>query len=77
MHLFFFLSFQVLRQHYAAQYPDEGARNRYPILMLSVTVSPSAVDVNLTPDKTQVLLQDKVLALKSCLPSRQINQACQ
>lgn len=75
MQLFFF-SFQVLRQHYAAQYPDEAARNRYPILMLSFTVSPSAVDVNLTPDKTQVLLQDKV-CFKACLLSRQTNWACQ
>lgn len=51
---------QLLRQHYTAQYPDDQARNRYPILMLKVTVSPSSVDVNLTPDKTQVLLHDKV-----------------
>lgn len=51
---------QLLRQHYTAQYPDDSARNRYPTLMLKVTVPPSSVDVNLTPDKTQVLLQDKV-----------------
>ncbi|XP_077435945.1 PMS1 protein homolog 1 isoform X2 [Vanacampus margaritifer] len=50
---------KLLRQHYAAQYADESAQNRYPILMLQITVSPSAVDVNLTPDKTQVLLQNK------------------
>lgn len=56
----FFFPFQLLRQHYIAQYPNDGARNRYPILTLSITVSPSSVDVNLTPDKTQVLLHDKV-----------------
>ncbi|XP_019728416.1 PMS1 protein homolog 1 isoform X2 [Hippocampus comes] len=50
---------KLLRQHYAAQYADESAQNRYPILMLQITVSPSAVDVNLTPDKTQVLLHNK------------------
>lgn len=50
---------KLLRQHYLAQYPEDAARHRYPILMLSVTVSPSAVDVNLTPDKTQVLLDNK------------------
>ncbi|KAG7240512.1 hypothetical protein INR49_026796 [Caranx melampygus] len=54
---------KLLRQHYAAQYPDDTARNRYPILMLKVTVSPSSVDVNLTPDKRQVLLHDKEAVL--------------
>uniref|UniRef100_A0A8C4I407 PMS1 homolog 1, mismatch repair system component n=1 Tax=Dicentrarchus labrax TaxID=13489 RepID=A0A8C4I407_DICLA len=54
---------KLLRQHYTAQYPDEPSRNRYPILMLKVTVSPSSVDVNLTPDKTQILLHDKVEAV--------------
>lgn len=49
---------QLLRQHYNAQYPDN--RNRYPVLMLKIAVSPSSVDVNLTPDKTQVLLHNKV-----------------
>ncbi len=51
---------QLLRQHYTARYRDDSARNRYPTLMLKVTVSPSSVDVNLTPDKTQILLHDKV-----------------
>uniref|UniRef100_A0A3Q3XMJ9 DNA mismatch repair protein S5 domain-containing protein n=1 Tax=Mola mola TaxID=94237 RepID=A0A3Q3XMJ9_MOLML len=60
---------KLLRQHYAAQYPDDAARSRYPILMLKVTVSPSSVDVNLTPDKTQVLLRDKVaVKLRLSLP---------
>lgn len=57
---FFVHDLQLLRQHYAAQYPDDAARNRYPTAMLKVTVSPSSVDVNLTPDKTQVFLHDKV-----------------
>ncbi|XP_045909296.1 PMS1 protein homolog 1 [Micropterus dolomieu] len=54
---------KLLRQHYAAQYSDDPARNRYPTLMLKITVSPSSVDVNLTPDKTQVLLHDKEAVL--------------
>ncbi|XP_068186237.1 PMS1 protein homolog 1 [Antennarius striatus] len=54
---------KLLRQHYAAQYPDDSARSRYPILMLKVAVPPSSVDVNLTPDKTQVLLHDKEAVL--------------
>uniref|UniRef100_A0A7N6A898 HMG box domain-containing protein n=1 Tax=Anabas testudineus TaxID=64144 RepID=A0A7N6A898_ANATE len=51
---------KLLRQHYTAQYPDDQGRNRYPNLMLKITVTPSSVDVNLTPDKTQVLLHNKV-----------------
>ncbi|XP_070694083.1 PMS1 protein homolog 1 isoform X1 [Pempheris klunzingeri] len=54
---------KLLRQHYAAQYPDDPARNRYPTAMLKITVPPSSVDVNLTPDKTQVLLHDKEAVL--------------
>lgn len=58
--MLFVIDHQLLRQHYTAQFPDDAARNRYPTAMLKVTVSPSSVDVNLTPDKTQVLLHDKV-----------------
>lgn len=58
--MLFVIDHQLLRQHYTAQFPDDAARNRYPTVMLKVTVSPSSVDVNLTPDKTQVLLHDKV-----------------
>ncbi|KAF3695146.1 PMS1 protein -like protein 1 DNA mismatch repair protein PMS1 [Channa argus] len=54
---------KLLRQHYCAQYPDDPGRNRYPTLMLKITVSPSSVDVNLTPDKTQVLLHNKEAVL--------------
>ncbi|XP_032385444.1 PMS1 protein homolog 1 [Etheostoma spectabile] len=50
---------KLLRQHYTAQYRDDPARNRYPTAMLKITVPPSSVDVNLTPDKTQVLLHNK------------------
>uniref|UniRef100_A0A8C2ZLB0 PMS1 homolog 1, mismatch repair system component n=1 Tax=Cyclopterus lumpus TaxID=8103 RepID=A0A8C2ZLB0_CYCLU len=54
---------KLLRQHYSAQYPDTPTRNRYPTAMLKITVPPSSVDVNLTPDKTQVLLHDKEAVL--------------
>uniref|UniRef100_A0AAQ5ZQN4 HMG box domain-containing protein n=1 Tax=Amphiprion ocellaris TaxID=80972 RepID=A0AAQ5ZQN4_AMPOC len=54
---------KLLRQHYSAQYPDDPARNRFPMLMLKITVPPSSVDVNLTPDKTQVLLHNKEAVL--------------
>ncbi|XP_068429200.1 PMS1 protein homolog 1 [Clinocottus analis] len=54
---------KLLRQHYAAQYPDDPIRNRYPTAMLKITVPPSSLDVNLTPDKTQVLLHNKEAVL--------------
>ncbi|XP_041940022.1 PMS1 protein homolog 1 isoform X2 [Alosa sapidissima] len=36
---------------------------RYPILVMNIMVPSSAVDVNLTPDKTQVMLQNKEAVL--------------
>uniref|UniRef100_A0A667ZZP5 PMS1 homolog 1, mismatch repair system component n=1 Tax=Myripristis murdjan TaxID=586833 RepID=A0A667ZZP5_9TELE len=54
---------KLLRQHYTAQYPADSTRNRYPNLMLKIIVPPSSVDVNVTPDKTQVLLHDKEAVL--------------
>ncbi|XP_077175578.1 PMS1 protein homolog 1 isoform X2 [Paroedura picta] len=45
-----------LVQHY---YNLKSSSRSYPIFFISVTTSPSAVDVNLTPDKSQVLLHDK------------------
>ncbi|KAM4561979.1 PMS1 protein homolog 1 isoform 2-T4 [Fundulus diaphanus] len=54
---------KLLRQHYSAQYPDDAARHRYPVLALHVTVPPSSLDVNLTPDKSQVLLENKEAVL--------------
>ncbi|KAM8855680.1 PMS1 protein homolog 1 [Spinachia spinachia] len=54
---------KLLRQHYVAQYPEDLARSRYPTAMLKVTVPPSSIDVNLTPDKTQVLLHNKEAVL--------------
>uniref|UniRef100_A0A673YLA8 PMS1 homolog 1, mismatch repair system component n=1 Tax=Salmo trutta TaxID=8032 RepID=A0A673YLA8_SALTR len=51
---------KVVRQHFLAQYPADSALNRYPTMMLNITVPASTVDVNLTPDKTQILLQNKV-----------------
>ncbi|KAG7282311.1 hypothetical protein CRUP_002699, partial [Coryphaenoides rupestris] len=49
---------KLLRQHYTAQYPSESNRNRYPVLVLRITLPPSSIDVNLTPDKTQVLFHN-------------------
>lgn len=38
----------------------------YPVFFLNITVPASAVDVNLTPDKTQVLLHYKVTKVLIC-----------
>lgn len=54
---------KLLRQHYTAQYQAESNRNRYPVLVLKITLPPSSIDVNLTPDKTQVLLHNKEAVL--------------
>uniref|UniRef100_A0ACB8FZK2 Uncharacterized protein n=1 Tax=Sphaerodactylus townsendi TaxID=933632 RepID=A0ACB8FZK2_9SAUR len=37
----------------------KSSNHSYPIFCMSITTSSSAVDVNLTPDKSQVLLHDK------------------
>ncbi|KAJ8012885.1 hypothetical protein DPEC_G00047520 [Dallia pectoralis] len=50
---------KLVRQHYLAQYPGDSARSRFPIMMLNITVPVSTVDVNLTPDKTQILFHNK------------------
>ncbi|XP_019910390.2 PMS1 protein homolog 1 isoform X2 [Esox lucius] len=50
---------KLVRQHYLAQYPADSARSRYPIMMLNIAVPVSSVDVNLTPDKTQILFHNK------------------
>ncbi|XP_062313359.1 PMS1 protein homolog 1 isoform X2 [Osmerus eperlanus] len=54
----------LVRQHYMAQpYLADSTRCRYPILMLNIIVPAYSVDVNLKPDKTQVLLHNKEAVL--------------
>ncbi|XP_072541561.1 PMS1 protein homolog 1 [Salminus brasiliensis] len=65
---------KLVRQYYAnaAHSNNESAIRRFPILMMNITVPASSVDVNLTPDKTQVMLQNKdavLLAVESVLIS--------
>ncbi|KAL8183747.1 UNVERIFIED_CONTAM: hypothetical protein K2H54_050647 [Gekko kuhli] len=45
-----------LVQHYCNL---KSSHRSYPIFFINITTSPSAVDVNLTPDKSQVFLHDK------------------
>uniref|UniRef100_A0A8C3CXB2 PMS1 homolog 1, mismatch repair system component n=1 Tax=Cairina moschata TaxID=8855 RepID=A0A8C3CXB2_CAIMO len=49
---------KLIRQYYSAASHRDSTR-LYPVFFLNITVPASAVDVNLTPDKSQVLLQYK------------------
>nr|XP_006636739.1 PREDICTED: PMS1 protein homolog 1 isoform X1 [Lepisosteus oculatus] len=63
---------KLVRQHYNSQSSTESSRGRYPVMMMNIVVPPSAVDVNLTPDKTTVMLHNKeavFIAVESMLMS--------
>uniref|UniRef100_A0A671L4F1 HMG box domain-containing protein n=1 Tax=Sinocyclocheilus anshuiensis TaxID=1608454 RepID=A0A671L4F1_9TELE len=64
---------KLIKQYYtSAQSNKESANRRYPILMMNITIPASTVDVNLTPDKTEVMLQNKegvLLAVETMLIS--------
>lgn len=65
---------KLVKQYYtnSAHSNNESASRRFPILMLNIIVPASCVDVNLTPDKLQVMLQNKdavLLAVESVLIS--------
>ncbi|KAJ8247077.1 hypothetical protein GJAV_G00258490 [Gymnothorax javanicus] len=54
---------KVIRQQYCSQHNGDSAR--YPTLMMSVTIPASMVDVNLKPDKSQVMLHEKDAVLSA------------
>ncbi|XP_076858450.1 PMS1 protein homolog 1 [Brachyhypopomus gauderio] len=65
---------KLVKQYYAnaVNANSDSASRRFPILMMNIIVPASTVDVNLTPDKTQVLLENKdavLLAVESVLIS--------
>ncbi|MFT7807972.1 PMS1 protein1-like [Arapaima gigas] len=63
---------RVVKQQYSSQVDREVNQSRYPTLMMSITVPAASVDVNITPDKTQVMLQNKdavLLAVETMLAS--------
>ncbi|KAL1267554.1 hypothetical protein QQF64_032917 [Cirrhinus molitorella] len=64
---------KLIKQYYtSAQSNNESANRRYPFLMMNITIPASTLDVNLTPDKTEVLLQNKeevLLAVETMLIS--------
>ncbi|KAK7938320.1 hypothetical protein WMY93_001646 [Mugilogobius chulae] len=53
---------KLIREKYTAQF-SEDSRSRFPTFVLRVNVSAAALDVNVTPDKTQVLLHHKEAVL--------------
>ncbi|XP_074002163.1 PMS1 protein homolog 1 isoform X4 [Numenius arquata] len=62
---------KLIRQYYSLAMHKDCSR-LYPVFFLNITVPASAVDVNLTPDKTQVLLHYKesvLLAIENVLKS--------
>ncbi|XP_063255978.1 PMS1 protein homolog 1 isoform X2 [Prinia subflava] len=62
---------KLIRQYYS-QVTQKDYTRLYPVFFLSITVPASAVDVNITPDKTQVLLHYKesvLLAVENVLKS--------
>ncbi|XP_030310220.1 PMS1 protein homolog 1 [Calypte anna] len=62
---------KLIRQYYSLVMHRDCTR-LYPVFFLNITVPASAVDVNLTPDKTQVLLHYKesvLLAVENVLKS--------
>ncbi|RMC18389.1 hypothetical protein DUI87_04275 [Hirundo rustica rustica] len=62
---------KLIRQYYS-QVTQKDCTRLYPVFFLSITVPASAVDVNVTPDKTQVLLHYKesvLLAVENVLKS--------
>ncbi|XP_065493198.1 PMS1 protein homolog 1 isoform X2 [Caloenas nicobarica] len=62
---------ELIRQYYNMVTQKDSSR-LYPVFFLNITVPASAVDVNITPDKTQVLLHYKesvLLAVENVLKS--------
>ncbi|XP_071290573.1 PMS1 protein homolog 1 [Agelaius tricolor] len=62
---------KLIRQYYS-QVTQKDCTRLYPVFFLNVTVPASAVDVNVTPDKTQVMLHYKesvLLAVENVLKS--------
>ncbi|XP_042311483.1 PMS1 protein homolog 1 isoform X2 [Sceloporus undulatus] len=62
---------KLVQQYYKLKLHTDSNR-LYPIFLINITIPPSAVDVNITPDKTQVLLHNQesiCLAVENILTS--------
>ncbi|XP_043548776.1 PMS1 protein homolog 1 isoform X2 [Chiloscyllium plagiosum] len=63
---------KLVRQYYSSQSQKDSAHMRYPVFFLNISVPASVVDVNLKPDKTQVMFHNKeaiLLAIEKVLIS--------
>ncbi|XP_052004658.1 PMS1 protein homolog 1 [Xyrauchen texanus] len=64
---------KLVKQYYTSAHSNnESINRRYPHLMMNITIPASSEDVNLTPDKTEVMLQNKeevLLAVETMLIS--------
>ncbi|XP_077978141.1 PMS1 protein homolog 1-like [Glandiceps talaboti] len=56
---------KVVKQYYSTSTNCDFSHPRYPVMFLSIEVSPDVVDVNLDPNKTTVLLHDKEAILET------------
>ncbi|XP_041117645.1 PMS1 protein homolog 1-like isoform X1 [Polyodon spathula] len=50
---------KLVRQYYSSQSCQQSSHSRCPVLFMNIVVPAASVDINLTPDKTQVMLQNK------------------
>ncbi|XP_073710728.1 PMS1 protein homolog 1 isoform X1 [Misgurnus anguillicaudatus] len=64
---------KLVKQYYTNSHSNnESVSRRYPHVMMNITIPASTLDVNLTPDKTEVMLQNKedvLLAVETMLIS--------
>ncbi|XP_048390352.1 PMS1 protein homolog 1 isoform X2 [Stegostoma tigrinum] len=63
---------KLVRQYYSLQSQKDSAHMRYPIFFLNISVPASVIDVNIIPDKTQVMFHNKeaiLLAIEKVLIS--------
>uniref|UniRef100_A0A803TIZ9 PMS1 homolog 1, mismatch repair system component n=1 Tax=Anolis carolinensis TaxID=28377 RepID=A0A803TIZ9_ANOCA len=49
---------ELVQQYYKLKFQMDSNRS-YPVFLINIIIPPSAVDVNLTPDKSQVLLHNQ------------------
>ncbi|MBN3293562.1 PMS1 protein, partial [Polypterus senegalus] len=54
---------KLIRRYHGGQPSRETSCGRYPLMLLDIRVPAQSVDVNVTPDKTQVLLHNKDVVL--------------
>lgn len=55
---------QLVKAYYSQKF--EGSHGRYPLGVVVLTLPPGAMDVNLEPNKTKVLLNDEVCGYVCC-----------